>query len=48
LITGEVPFNGGNTQEIIFSVKRGKFNLNQPIWEKVSKDVKDLIFNMLK
>ena len=36
LLAGYPPFNGNNNEEIIASVKRGKYDLSHKCFEKVS------------
>ena len=47
LLSGEPPFNGEDDNAILESVKKGKFNFNQPIWKKISNDAKEIIREML-
>ena len=43
LLSGYPPFRGDTDEEIIESVKSGKFNLEEPEFETVSIDAKNLI-----
>ena len=55
LLCGYFPFDGDTDNEIMASVKKGKydlsgffyFNLIDPIWNNISDDAKDLLSNML-
>jgi calcium-dependent protein kinase len=48
LLCGYPPFNGANDKQIIESVLKGKFTLDEPEWDEISADAKDLVKNMLK
>ena len=47
VLSGIPPFNGSTDQEIMKRVKEGKFNFNDPIWNKVSDQAKDFITQLL-
>jgi calcium-dependent protein kinase len=47
LLCGDPPFNGGNDNEIYRKIQAKKFSFPSHQWDKVSKDAKDLIKNML-
>lgn len=47
LLCGYPPFRGDTDEEIIESVKSGKFNLEEPEFETVSIDAKNLIKKFL-
>ena len=47
LLSGYPPFRGDTDEEIIESVKSGKFNLEEPEFETVSIDAKNLIKKFL-
>lgn len=48
LLCGYPPFFGKNDEEIIESIKIGKFDFNLPSFQYVSSDAKDLIQKMLQ
>lgn len=47
LLCGRPPFGGQNDQQIMDKVKEGEVSFEAQEWEKVSKDAKNLILNML-
>jgi calcium-dependent protein kinase len=47
LLCGYPPFNGANDKQIIDSVLRGKFTLDEPEWDEVSEEAKDLVRKLL-
>lgn len=47
MFTGKPPFNGGNSQQIMAFVKKGKFNMDVPEMANVSEPGKDLLKKML-
>jgi calcium-dependent protein kinase len=47
MLCGYPPFNGNNEEEIIESVKRGKFSLKKKEFDNVSKLAKNLVSRML-
>lgn len=47
LLTGRPPF-GGDDDEIIEKIKKGKYDLSCDPWPKISKEAKDLIRHMLE
>lgn len=47
LLSGYPPFRGDSEDEIIESVKLGKYNLEEPEFETVSEDAKSLIKRLL-
>lgn len=47
-LCGYPPFNGNNDNEIMKAVKKGIFEYPAEEWSSVSKEAKDLVFNMLK
>lgn len=47
LLTGEPPFNGENDNIIYRKISKKKFSFPSPTWDKISKEVKDLISKML-
>jgi len=47
LLTGTPPFKGRRDNEVLESVRRGKFSLSGARWEHVSGDAKDFIRGLL-
>jgi len=47
VLSGIPPFNGATDTEIMKRVKEGKFNFNDPIWNKISDQAKDFITQLL-
>jgi len=47
LLTGTIPFAGKSNEEIMKKVKIGIVKYNNPIWNKISNDAKDLLKLML-
>ena len=47
LLTGRPPF-GGNDDEILERIQKGKFDLSSDPWPKISNEAKDLIRHMLE
>jgi len=47
LLCGYPPFNGPNDKAIIEAVIRGKFTLDEPEWDSVSPEAKDLVRKLL-
>ena len=47
LLCGYPPFNGANDKQIIEAVLKGKFTLDEPEWDDVSEDAKDLVKRLL-
>ena len=47
LLSGEPPFNGYSDEEIMNNVKIGEYSFKSRKWDKVSKEAKELITNML-
>lgn len=48
LLCGYPPFNGANDKAIIESVLKGKFSLDEPEWDEISSEAKDLVKRMLE
>jgi calcium-dependent protein kinase len=48
LLCGYPPFNGANDKQIIESVLKGKYTLDEPEWDDISEDAKDLVRRMLE
>lgn len=46
LLSGKPPF-GGEDDEIVEKIKRGKFDMKSDVWNKISNEAKDLIKSML-
>ena len=46
-ITGRPPFDGVDDQEIIKSIRIGKYTMDGDIWDHVGDEIKDLISKML-
>ena len=44
----EAIFNGANDKQIIESVLKGRYTLEEPEWEDISPDAKDLVKKMLE
>ena len=47
LLCGYPPFNGANDKAIIESVLKGKYSLDEPEWDDISEEAKDLIKKLL-
>ena len=47
LLVGYPPFSGNSVNEILESVKKGKYEMTGPEWNKISKNAKDLVKKML-
>ncbi len=47
LLCGYPPFNGANDKQIIEAVLKGKFTLDEPEWDDVSDDAKDIVKKLL-
>lgn len=48
LLCGYPPFNGANDKAIIEAVLKGKFSLDEPEWDDISYEAKDLVRKMLE
>jgi calcium-dependent protein kinase len=48
LLCGYPPFNGANDKQIIDAVLKGKYTLDEPEWDDISADAKDLVRKMLE
>lgn len=48
MLSGKPPFGGRSNKEIIDNVLKGSFNFNNPAWNDVSKEAKDLIVKLLE
>lgn len=48
LLCGYPPFNGANDKQIIEAVLKGKYTLDEPEWDDISEDAKDLVRKMLE
>lgn len=47
MLCGYAPFNGENETEILKEVKSMKFDFEGEEWDKVSKEAKDLIKQLI-
>ena len=47
MLSGKPPFGGKANKEIIDNVLRGTYNYNNPVWENISAEAKDLIDKLL-
>ena len=47
LLSGVPPFDGKTENEIIAKILKGKFSFEEPAWDKISIDAKNLIEKML-
>lgn len=47
ILSGIPPFNGGTDNEIMSSIKGGKFNFNHSVWKGISQPCKDFITTLL-
>jgi len=47
LLSGYPPFSGQNEQEIIQAVKDDDLSFDEPEWDEISSEAKDLIRMML-
>lgn len=47
MMSGKPPFGGKSNKEIIDNVLKGSFNFDNPVWENVSDEAKDLISKLL-
>src|SRR5688572_3315225 len=48
LLCGYPPFNGASDKQIIEAVLKGKYSLDEPEWDEISDDAKDLVRQMLE
>lgn len=48
MLAGRPPFGGNNDQEILRKVSQGMYSLNDPVWQKRSPDVIDLIKKLME
>lgn len=48
LLCGYPPFNGANDKQIIEAVLKGKYTLDEPEWDEISEDAKDIVKRMLE
>lgn len=48
LLVGYPPFKASNKVDLFNRIKKGKFSMKGPQWEKVSKEAKDLLLHMLE
>jgi len=47
LLSGTPPFTGENDMEIFDNIMECNYNMDAPIWKRMSAEVKDLIQRML-
>ena len=47
LLSGKPPFDGPNDNEITEKVLVGRYNFNDPVWEIISNDAKNLVRQMM-
>ncbi|CAG9311350.1 unnamed protein product [Blepharisma stoltei] len=47
LLDGTLPFTGKNTTALINSIKKGKFPMAGPNWDRISEEAKDLLRKLL-
>lgn len=47
LLCGYPPFNGANDKQIIEAVLKGKFTLDEPEWDGITNEAKDLVRQLL-
>jgi calcium-dependent protein kinase len=47
LLSGRVPFNGSSEKKIFKDILKGSFSFPSPLWDRISKEAKDLITKML-
>jgi calcium-dependent protein kinase len=47
LLSGELPFNGSNAEEIYSKIEKMEINFPPEKWDNISKEAKDLINHML-
>ena len=47
MLCGYPPFDGDTEEEILLNVQSGEFDFDDEVWDKVSKDAKDLICKLL-
>ena len=48
LLSAAPPFSGRNDNEIIESIKKGYYDIESNIWQKISSEAKNLIRNLLE
>ena len=48
LLAGYPPFNGQTDNQIIQAVLQGSYTLDEPEWDEVSEEAKDLVTKLLK
>ncbi len=47
LLSNKLPFNGEDDKEVFENIQKGDYNINLPIFNKVSSEAKDLIKKLL-
>lgn len=48
MLSGEIPFDGSDHQEIQKSILLGQYSINAPIWNEISLEAKDLLSKLLE
>jgi calcium-dependent protein kinase len=48
MLSGSVPFNGKNDDQIIENIKKGTFTMKSKSWTTVSKEAKNLVLRMMR
>jgi calcium-dependent protein kinase len=48
LLSGNPPFSGLSSYQIVSRIRKGNYNLNDKIWSKISASAKDLITKLLE
>lgn len=47
LLSGQLPFYDEDQFELFEKIKKGDYNMNDPVWENVSTHAKDLVRKLL-
>ena len=45
---GEMPFGGATDEEILECVKRGSYEMDQPVWKNISAECRDLVTGLME
>lgn len=48
MLSGKIPFDGANAQEVFAKIKRAQYSFEQKEWDSVSDEAKNLINGMLQ
>lgn len=48
MLCGEMPFGGASDVEILECVKRGEYEMGQPVWNNISHSCKDLVRSLME